>query len=208
MGKKQAPINTLSQFLPPGSWELIAPYFQTHTIQLTLTRERKSLLGDYRNPIPRQPQHKISININLNPYSFLITLLHELAHMLNYIAHGHTVQPHGSEWKKEFRTALIPFLGKSFFPTDIEKALIAYLSNPAASTCTDIALYKALYKYDQNKPGYYLLDDLPDNATFSDDEGIVFQKIHKIRTRIKIKMLSNSKFFLASPIMEVKFLSK
>ena len=70
MGKKQAPINTLSQFLPPGSWELIAPYFQTHTIQLTLTRERKSLLGDYRNPIPRQPQHKISININMReqPY--------------------------------------------------------------------------------------------------------------------------------------------
>jgi SprT protein len=137
MPKKETSINALKQFLPPGTFNLVAPFFQAHIIHLTLTRERKSVLGDYRHPTKSNPYHRISVNINLNQYSFLITLLHELAHLLTFVHFKHTVSPHGKEWKTQFRHILFQFLGKGFFPKDVEKALLAYINNPAASTCTD-----------------------------------------------------------------------
>ncbi|RYE12749.1 MAG: hypothetical protein EOP51_30980, partial [Sphingobacteriales bacterium] len=80
MAKQETSLKFLQNFLPKDTFEMVMPYFRQHNIYLTLTRERKSVLGDYRNPTRDYPYHQVSVNINLNPYSFLITLLHELAH--------------------------------------------------------------------------------------------------------------------------------
>src|SRR6478735_9687490 len=103
MKKQETSLTFLDQFLPEGAYEQIAPFFQTHTIHLNVTHDRKSVLGDYRHPVPDVPYHRISINATLNPYSFLITLLHELAHLTTTVAYGLKASPHGSEWKSEFR---------------------------------------------------------------------------------------------------------
>lgn len=204
MGKQEQSLQALSRFIPEGSFPLILPFFDTHTIHLTLTRERKSVLGDYRNPVKDAPFHRISINANLNPYNFLITLLHELAHLFTWVKFHGKVAPHGGEWKEEFRKILVPFMGKSIFPADVEKALLSYLHNPAASTCTDIHLYKALYRYDDRKPGYKLVDDLGPNAIFETDNGEKYQKVEKRRTRTKCRNLTNNRLYLFSGIMEVR----
>ena len=204
MKKQETSISFLEQFLPRGAFDEIAPFFKTHTIHLTLTHERRSVLGDYRNPVPDSPHHKISINTNLNPYSFLITLLHELAHMLTFVHFQHKAQPHGKEWKTQFRHILIPFMGKRFFPADVEKALYAYLHNPAASTCTDAELYKALYRYDEHKPGFKLVDDLGVNQYFETEDGNLYQTVEKLRTRTKCRNISNGKLYLFQGIAEVK----
>ncbi len=204
MKKKETSFAILQQFLPQGSYELIAPFFQTHTIYLTLTYDRKSVLGDYRNPTRSEPYHRISINTTLNPYSFLITLLHELAHMFTFLQFGFSVNPHGKEWKDEFRKILIPYLGKGLFPKDVEKALFAYLQDPAASTCTDPRLYKALYKYDKRKEGHKLVDELAVNEQFQTEDGQTYQKIEKLRTRTKCRNLVNGKMYLFPGIAEVK----
>jgi len=194
----------LEQFLPTGSYEQVAPFFRTHTIHLTLTHERKSVLGDYRHPTINEPYHRISINANLNPYSFLITLLHELAHLFTFEHFQHRAQPHGKEWKTQFRHILIPFMGKRVFPGDVEKALLAYLHNPAASTCTDADLYKALYRYDEHKPGFKLIDDLPENQTFETEDGQLYQKMEKLRTRTKCRNLTTGRMYFFQGIAEVK----
>ncbi|MBC7553219.1 MAG: SprT-like domain-containing protein [Taibaiella sp.] len=204
MKKKETTISFLEQFLPQGTFEEVAPFFQTHTIYLTLTHERKSVLGDYRNPTKADPYHRISINATLNPYSFLITLLHELAHLLTYIHFGHRVNPHGKEWKTQFRHILIPFLGKRYFPGDVEKALYAYIHNPAASTCTDPQLYKSLYKYDKHEPGRKLVDDIAINSKFQTEDGQLWLKIEKLRTRTRCKNLTNNKMYLFQGIVEVR----
>lgn len=204
MGKKEQSLQALSKFIPQGSFMLVLPFFDTHTIHLTLTRERKSVLGDYRNPTKDAPFHRISINANLNQYNFLITLLHELAHLFAWVKYQGRVAPHGNEWKNEFRKILVPFLGKSIFPIDIEKALLSYLHNPAASTCTDIHLYKALYRYDERKPGYKLVDDLGANAVFETENGERYQIMEKRRTRTKCRNVSNGRLYLFSGIVEVK----
>ncbi len=204
MKKQETSINLLEQFLPPNTFEQVAPFFMSHTIHLTLTHERKSVLGDYRNPVKDAPYHRISINVNLNQYSFLITLLHELAHLLTFIHFKNTVSPHGREWKTQFRHILIPFMGKRIFPPDVEKALLIYIHDPAASTCTDPHLFKALYQYDEHKPGFKLIDDIGVNQHFETEDGRVFQKVEQLRTRSRCRDLKNGKFYFFQGIIEVK----
>ena len=200
MPKEERHLTGLATFLPPDTFEMVAPYFRDHTIHLTLTHERKSVLGDYRAPWGKQTYHRISINATLNPFSFLITLLHELAHLLAYESYKHTVSPHGPEWKEKFRQTLVPFIGKKIFPPDVDKALNAYVQNPAASTCTDPHLYKVLHRYDAPKPGWKFVDEIAVGQQFATDDGRVFVKIEKMRTRHKCKDQKSGKMYLFSGI--------
>jgi len=204
MKKQETALTFLEQFLPHGAFIQVAPFFKEHTIHLTLTHERRSVLGDYRNPTRDEPFHRITVNATLNPYSFLITLLHELAHMYTYVHFKNNVQPHGREWKTQFRHILIPFMGKRFFPADVEKALYAYLHNPSASTCTDAQLYKSLYRYDEHKPGFKLVDDLNDNQYFETEDGHVYQKLERLRTRTRCRNIRTGKVYFFQGIAEVK----
>ncbi len=206
--KQETSLNFLEQFVPQGTFEQIAPFFRTHVIHLTLTHERKSVLGDYRNPTPDKPYHRISINATLNKYSFLITLLHELAHLFTYVHFKNAVSPHGKEWKTQFRHILIPFMGKRIFPGDVEKALHAYLHNPAASTCTDAQLYKALYRYDEKKPGFKLIDDLGLNQHFETEDGRIYEKLEQLRTRSRCRDLKTGKVYFFQGIVEVKHIRR
>jgi len=204
MPKEERSLSGLTAFLPPDTFEMVAPFFKQHTIHLTLTHDRKSVLGDYRAPFGNTPYHRISINATLNPYSFLITLLHELAHLFTYVKHKHKVSPHGKEWKLEFRQTLIPFVGKTIFPPDVEKALNDYLQNPAASTCTDPQLYKALHRYDAAKPGWKFMDEVRVDEQFETEDGRRFVKLEKRRTRSRCKELMTGKMYLFSGIAYVK----
>jgi SprT protein len=202
--KEEKSVNYLEHFLPPGTFEDVAPFFKAHIIHLSLTRERKSVLGDYRPPSRDVPHHRISINANLNPYNFLITLLHELAHLFTFQQYGRAAAPHGAEWKASFRQVLIPFIAKKCFPPDVEKALKAYVENPAASTCTDPRLFKALYRYDDRKPGHKLVDHLATGTIFETDDGTAYQVVEKVRSRTKCRQLKSGKMYLFPGIMEVK----
>ena len=83
MPKQEAPLHHLQNYLPPGTYDAVAEYLHRYKVHLTVARERKSILGDYRHST-HHVNHRISVNGNLNAYSFLITLLHELAHLLTF----------------------------------------------------------------------------------------------------------------------------
>src|SRR5215213_3557779 len=136
MPRKEAPLNRLQSYLPPDTYEAVLQYLHYYHVHLTVARERKSILGDYRHRTHGKT-HRISVNGNLNTYSFLITLLHELAHLLTFEKHGNRVAAHGGEWKKIFGMLLSQFMNHKVFPADIEDSLQASLHNPAASSCAD-----------------------------------------------------------------------
>src|SRR5215218_5990720 len=136
MPKKEAPITSLQHFLPPNTYAAVIGYLHQYKVHLTIARERRSILGDYRHRTPHQA-HRISVNGNLNSYAFLITLLHELAHLLTFEKWGNRVQSHGQEWKQIFGQLLAQFIQHKTFPADIETALLKSISNPAASSCAD-----------------------------------------------------------------------
>jgi len=202
MPKEEAPLAQLQTYLPEGSFEEVANYLQQYKVQLTITRQRQSVLGDYRHAHLGKG-HRISVNGNLNKYSFLITLLHELAHLFTYDRFKNTVQPHGREWKNEFSKILAKFLLKKIFPVDIEKALLRTLQNPAASSCGDEKLLRVLHLYDAKRPGVLLVEALPQGALFKIKGGRIFKKGEKVRKRYKCLEVATGKLYLFSAVYEV-----
>ncbi len=207
MAKSEAPLHQLATYLPDGSFDDVVHYLQHYKVQLTITRERSSVLGDYRNS-HADKNHRISVNGNLNKYAFLITLLHELAHLFTYERFGHKVQAHGIEWKNEFSKVLAQFLLKKVFPPDIHKTLLKTLQNPAASSCADISLLRVLHLYDEKKAGVVLVEAIPLGGSFKIKGGRVFTKIEKMRKRIKCKEEATGKMYLFSPVYEVELFTK
>lgn len=203
MSKQQAPIEALRQYLPEGSYEKVSGFLHTYHIHLTITRERSTLLGDYRNAIPGK-NHRISVNGNLNPFAFLYTLLHEIAHLLTYDKYGHKVASHGREWKQFFSMLLKDFLSEKIFPADIEQAIAKSLHNPSATSCAEDELLRVLRRYDHVSDGYCLVEEIALGGVFSIRDGRLFKRGEKLRKRFKCMEVSSGKEYLFSPVYEVK----
>ncbi len=202
MSKTKVDFSVLEQYLPAGGFEPVLTYIHEHKIQLTVTRRRSSVLGDYRHA-HADKGHRISVNGDLNKYSFLVTLLHEIAHLITFEKHGNRVQPHGSEWKMHFGNLLRTFTAKNIFPNDIEHALQKSINNPAASSCGDEKLLRVLKSYDSPKVGILLVEQLATGEKFKIKGNRIFEKGEKIRKRYKCKEIVTGKWYLFSPVFEV-----
>ncbi len=203
MPKKESPLTALNSFLPEGSFDEVAQYLHQYKVHLTITRERQTILGNYRNK-HFDKAHRISVNGNLNKYSFLITLLHELAHLLAHEKYGNRILAHGKQWKEEYGKILSEFIPKKIFPAEIERLLIAGLRNPAATTCAEPHLTRALKSYDVKKEGYFFVEELPAGSLFKVNSGAVFKKGERIRKRFKCVEVATKKVYLFSPVYEVE----
>jgi len=144
---KRTLFQGLNDCLPAGCAEPVADWFGRHPVRLRFTRSRRSKLGDFRSGSPLSPP-TISINHNLNQYSFLVTLLHEMAHAEVSLSHKSRVQPHGEQWKQAYRLLGQPFLEMGFLPESVRLAFSNYLINPKASSTSSIPLAEALRVYD------------------------------------------------------------
>lgn len=198
-------IAVLQRFLPAETAPLIAQWVDQYQVELKISKGRTSKYGDYRPP-QRGAGHKISVNRDLNPYAFLVTAVHEFAHLTNWNKHHHKVKPHGEEWKSEFKLMMQPFFQMNIFPEDIRKALVLYLQNPSASSCTDLNLLRTLRLYDQPKNSI-TVDKLPSDSIFLMKNGRAFKKGILIRKRYRCVELATNRIYLFSPVAEV-FLKK
>ncbi|MBO9660831.1 MAG: SprT-like domain-containing protein [Chitinophagaceae bacterium] len=203
MAKQEVPMGRLQDYLPPGTYEPVLGFLRQHKVHLTVARERKSILGDYRHRTSAE-NHRISVNGNLNKYSFLITLLHELAHLLTFEQYGNKVFSHGKEWKTVYSTLLADFLQHKIFPDDIEQELMRSLRNPAASTCAEDGLLRVLRRYDEGAEKFRLVEELPMDAVFRTTDGRIFQKKEKLRKRFRCVEIKTKKIYLFSPVYEVE----
>lgn len=203
MAKKEVELNTLAHYLPQDSLEPVLHYLHLYKIHLTITRERNSILGDYRHAI-NQKNHRISVNGNLNKFSFLVTLLHEIAHLLAFEIYGNRITPHGKEWKNEYSKILAQFLLKKIFPADIERALLKSIQNPSATSCGEEHLMRVLKKYDAKKEGELLIEQLLLGQLFKLKDGRVFQKGEKLRKRHKAVDVKTKQVYLFSGVYEVE----
>lgn len=202
MPKKEVPIDHLQHYLPPGTSPAVTAYLHQYKVHLTVTKERKSILGDYRHRTDYH-NHRISVNGTLNKFSFLITLLHELAHLLTFEQHGNRVMAHGREWKTIYGQLLHQFLQHKIFPADIEKELVLSLKNPAATSCAEDGLLRVLRRYDEGKISHQLVEELPPGTLFRIKDGRIFQKGEKLRKRFKCVEVKTGKMYLFSPVYEV-----
>lgn len=203
MSKTEHPLQALAEYLPPNTFLPVAEYLRHYKVHLTITRERKSILGDYRNA-HNNSNHRISVNGNLNAWSFLVTLLHELAHLLTYEKYSNRVQSHGREWKTLFGQLLARFIKSKVFPADIENELLATLHNPGASSCAEESLMRVLKRYDIKKEGQLLVEEVPQHRLFKMKDGRIFKKGEKLRKRYRCEEVGTRKVYLFSPVYEVE----
>ncbi|WP_020530676.1 SprT-like domain-containing protein [Flexithrix dorotheae] len=187
--------------VPEQAVDILADWIIEYRIQVVITRERKTKRGSYYAPHNGRG-HKITINHNLNQYSFLITFVHEVAHLLTWEQHKNRVAPHGKEWKRNFQELIYPMLNGGFFPNDIYDSLSEYMRNPGASSCSNPQLIKVLENYDENN-GYTYLEDLPDNSIFRLEDGRVFKKLEKLRKNYRCKEITTGRLYYVSPIAKV-----
>jgi SprT protein len=199
----------LSNYLPSMAVDVCASWIIQKNIHLKITRGRASKFGDYR-PLSQGKGHRISVNHDLNPYSFLITFVHEVAHLETFNKFKNYHEPHGKEWKIEFRLLLSDFMINGVFPDDIKAALSNYIHNPAASSCSDHNLFRTLKTYDKRSSEIVHLEDLPENTVFrlhQSRQGLIFKKGHKIRSRFHCIEVNSNKIYFVSPVAEVRLIS-
>lgn len=202
MAFKEHPLHGIVDFIPDGSFEDVVYFLETYRIHLKITKDRKSLLGTYKPAWKGQP-HTITVNGTLNKYHFLITFIHELAHLINYLNHGARVRPHGAEWKQAFGLLLERFHSKDLFPKEIQRALSESMKNMSASTCSDPHLYELLSKYNTVTKNTVMVKTLPLGAYFSTEDGKHFVLKHKRRTRYECVEVDTKRSYLFPGIYEV-----
>ena len=206
MAKVEHPLAALKNFLPEGAFEPVVHLINLYKVHLTVTKERKSVLGDYRHG-GLGSNHKISVNGNLNKYEFLITLLHELAHLLCFEEFKNRVEPHGKEWKNIYSGLLQQFMQLSIFPNDIHKSLQKTLINPAATANGETMLLLVLRKYNEiKKEGYSFVAHLPEGALFESLKGRIFKRGKKRRIRIECVEVATGQMYSFSALTEVKII--
>ena len=191
----------LRKYIPENAVEIIYTWIIQYKFHLRISRSRTTKLGDYRPPIRKQ-SHKISINFNLNKYAFLITLVHEIAHLIVWEKYKKSVKPHGKEWKTEFKYLMSNFFDNKIFPKDLSDALSVYLENAIASSVSDLELTRILNNYD-NKSDLIVLEELPQNTVFKIHNGRIFKKQEKLRKRYRCLCLENKKEYLFNPLARV-----
>jgi len=173
--------------LPPAAVDHVVRALGGLPVELRVVRPRRSKLGDHRPPrLPLRPMHRITVNADLNPWAFLTTLLHEVAHAATWERHAarrRRVRPHGPEWQREFSTALVPLLDAGVFPDDLAAAVTRSLASPAAATCSDRGLLLALARYDRPIVGRVRVEELAEGAWFRVDGRHVFRAGRLVRTR-------------------------
>ncbi|MDA0195050.1 MAG: transcription elongation protein SprT [Bacteroidetes bacterium] len=173
---------------------------------MKITRSRSSKLGDYRYLISEK-KHLITINFDLNPYQFMITYIHEVAHLITFEKFQTRVKPHGKEWRENFQNLIQPLIRNHVFPEDLLPVIKLHFNSPKASTCADPKLIKALSRYDRGSDATKMLSDIDIGEVFSFNKRL-FQKEQKKRTRSVCLDLKTGKKFLISEIAKVEVQNK
>lgn len=187
----------LGKYLPEGTISFVLPLLVKHKVKLILTRERTTKLGDYRHP-HKHHGHTITLNVTLGPYQFLITLVHEIAHLLVWEQYQNKVAPHGKEWKQCFGNMMVELAQNEQLPHEFRQALLKSSKNPGASSVTDRHLFPVLKLLDPPKvqdERAVLLNELMPGSKFIFKD-LTYTYIEKRRTKILIRSEEGKSYLL------------
>lgn len=194
---------TLSRYIPEHAVKPVFELIVTNQVHLKIVNERQTRHGDYRKGL--SGKHEITVNSNLNKYKFLITLIHEISHLVAFEKFGRNIKPHGSEWKYSFQRLMVPFIRPEIFPNHLLPLLARHFKNPTASSDTDATLSLALKQFDQQNDKNYVFE-IPYGSVFRIQNGKIFKKMAIRTKRFECLEVSSGKTYLFNPNAEVELL--
>lgn len=191
-------ILRLQAHLPRAAYPAVLQWLRRNPVWVRVSRTRQTKLGDYRTRTRTLP-HRISVNEELNKYMFLVVLIHEFAHY-NTFQKYRRHEPHGREWKLEYKRLMRPFLSRDVFPGDVLHALEHHLQDAPSSSCTDHNLMRVLRRYDREPRPF--LEEIRENTVFRFNQRL-FVKGPRLRTRFKCRCLNDRRIYFIDPTAEV-----
>jgi len=193
---------TLQKYLPERAVTPCFELIKTHGVHLKIVSHRVTRHGDYR----RMPTglHQITVNASLNKYRFLITLVHEIAHLVAFENYGRRIKPHGEEWKRTFQQLMVPFIRPEVFPSQLLPIIAHHFKNPKASSSTDARLSIALKAFDEEERKHSYVYELPMGSVFRLYNGRLFKKGKKKVKRYECVELASGRLYLFQPNAEVE----
>lgn len=201
MNKHQRFSKILTRYLPIDFVPDVVRLLVEYPVVFKIVKPRKTKLGDFRAK-NSSGKMQITINADLNPYNFLITTLHEFAHLQTYMKHKHLVAPHGPEWQNHFKALLLPIIESGNLPKEIESVLKKSIVNLKASSCTDYDLNRVMMKFDTKDDSLVLLEELDFNSAF-EINGKQFIKGELRRTRFLCEEKPTGKKYLVNHLAKV-----
>jgi len=203
MKDKQLPTDIWRAKLLAGSEELVGNWLITSPVPVFLSKTRRSKHGDFR--VPRNgKQAYITINHDLHPVEFLVTLAHEIAHYRNWTRYGRRVKPHGQEWRNEFRAMLAEVLKAEILEKEVAAEVVQhYFKRVLIGSGTSEKLNRLLGKTQENSNVLHV-SDLPEGARFTLRSGKTFIKGKKLRKRYQCCDAFSSRIYTVHPMAEVK----
>lgn len=193
----------LSKYLPEYAVEPCFELIKANEVHLKIVNERMTRHGDYRKGT--SGKHEITINSSLNKYKFLMTLIHEIAHLVAFKKFGRNIKPHGNEWKYTFQQLMVPFIRPEIFPSHILPLMARHFRNPAASSDTDATLSLALKQFDEGNDKNYIFE-IPYGSLFRIHNGKIFKKGAQRIKRFECLEVSSGRIYLFNPNAEVELL--
>ncbi|RRQ47424.1 sprT domain-containing protein [Maribacter algicola] len=194
----------LGKYLPERSVNPCLELIKDHRVHLKIVNERVTRHGDYRR-LP-DGKHLITVNATLNKYRFLITLVHEIAHLVAFEKYGRRIKPHGLEWKRTFQYLMLPFLRPEIFPSKLLPLLAIHFKNPKASSSTDARLSIALQHFDTQEKDKTYVFQLPFGSVFRIYNGKLFKKGNKRVKRFECVEVKTGRVYLFQPNAEVELI--
>ena len=196
----------LKKYLPERAVLPCFELIQQTQVHLKIVNERVTRHGDYRRM--SDGRHQITVNATLNKYRFLITLIHEIAHLVAFEKYGRRIKPHGLEWKHTFQHLMLPFIRPEVFPSKLLPLLAKHFKNPKASSSTDTQLSVALKKYDTQQSDKSYVFELPIDSIFRIYNGKLYRKGNKRIKRYECVEVSTGRMYLFQPNAEVEPISE
>lgn len=191
----------LQKHVPTVSVPYCLHLWQNTPFKFKLRKSRQSKIGDFSCKHGQVPQ--ITVNDDLHPLLFLITYVHEVAHLHVHRQYGHRVEGHGEEWKSAFRDLLAPVMIPEIFPGKLLRGLKRHMVNPRASTFSDTELTELLRSVDAKWSRATLLSEIPEGSLFG-LHGKWFRKGALQRTRVLCLELKTKRKFLVPADMPVE----
>ena len=195
---------TLSKYIPEHAVKPVFELIVANQVHLKIVNERVTRHGDYRKGI--NGKHEITVNANLNKYKFLITLIHEISHLVAFEKFGRNIKPHGDEWKYSFQILMVPYIRPEIFPPNLLPLLARHFKNPSASSDTDATLSLALKQYDDQNDKNFIFE-IPYGSIFRISNGKIFKKIALRVKRYECVEINSGRIYLFNPNAEVELLN-
>ena len=195
---------TLSKYIPEHAVKPVFELIVANQVHLKIVNERVTRHGDYRKGL--SGKHEITVNSSLNKYKFLITLIHEISHLVAFEKFGRKIKPHGNEWKYSFQIMMVPFIRPEIFPSNLLPLLARHFKNPSASSDTDATLALALKQFDAQNDKNYIFE-IPYGSVFRISNGKIFKKIALRVKRYECLEINSGRIYLFNPNAEVEVLT-